>query len=374
MRRISAEPRQAQQGASAATTAAPAALDSLSRLQQLVDASPQVAQLRRLQALADARYSPVSQLASGPEEEERVQGQFASAELQPQLQQAPRANNSGLPNNLKSGIEALSGLSMDPVRVNYNSAQPAKLNALAYAQGSDIHLAPGQERHLPVVLQARFDPQDINRMRAVARDDIALSEILEEVIAIHDRMPEDLNYGESFKGGEAGLNEQGKGHVVVKDERWAITRRIKDYFNAYGMEHDIKRQSMIIHELTHLAELYTNLPSHGGVVPEDKRPKNEKELAKAMEPEEALVNEVYQQKGAVEKLLDDSDYDGSMKTYLRGRLEYGFAINAENPTVFTEIGYYLAAHGKRGTAFYDKIMVFAKNFFSSRKQRLAKRE
>jgi hypothetical protein len=38
---------------------------------------------------------------------------------------------------------------MDHVRVHYNSAQPAQLNALAYAQGSDIHLAPGQERHLP---------------------------------------------------------------------------------------------------------------------------------------------------------------------------------------------------------------------------------
>jgi hypothetical protein len=33
--------------------------------------------------------------------------------------------------------------------VHYNSSQPAQLNALAYAQGSDIHLAPGQERHLP---------------------------------------------------------------------------------------------------------------------------------------------------------------------------------------------------------------------------------
>jgi hypothetical protein len=33
--------------------------------------------------------------------------------------------------------------------VHYNSSQPAQLDALAYAQGSDIHLAPGQERHLP---------------------------------------------------------------------------------------------------------------------------------------------------------------------------------------------------------------------------------
>ncbi len=165
-RRTSAELRRAQQGASAA--AAPAALDTLSRLQQLADASPQVAQLRRLQALAhaspqaaqlrrlqalaDNHYAPVAQLGGDPEEEELIQGNFASAEVPPQRQQAPRANNHGLPDQLKSGIESLSGLSMDHVRVHYNSAQPAQpaqLDALAYAQGSDIHLAPGQEQQLP---------------------------------------------------------------------------------------------------------------------------------------------------------------------------------------------------------------------------------
>ncbi len=148
-RRTSADPQRAQQGATAATTAAPAARDRLSRLQQLAGASPQVAQLRRLQALADARFAPVAHVAGDPEEEDLFQGKFTSAEHLPQLQLAPRANNTGLPDQLKSGIESLSGLSMDHVRVHYNSSQPAQLNALAYAQGSDIHLAPGQEQHLP---------------------------------------------------------------------------------------------------------------------------------------------------------------------------------------------------------------------------------
>ena len=152
-RRTSADPQRAQQGVTAAAAAAPVALDSLRRLQQLADASPRVAQLRRLQALADGQFAPVAQLAGDPEEEELVQGKFATDQLQPQLQlqlqQAPRTNNTGLPDQLKSGIESLSGLSMDHVRVHYNSSQPAQLNALAYAQGSDIHLAPGQERHLP---------------------------------------------------------------------------------------------------------------------------------------------------------------------------------------------------------------------------------
>ena len=59
------------------------------------------------------------------------------------------ANLTGLPNNLKSGIEALSGYSMDDVRVHYNSSKPATVQALAYTQGTDIHVAPGQEKHLP---------------------------------------------------------------------------------------------------------------------------------------------------------------------------------------------------------------------------------
>ncbi|MEJ2407889.1 MAG: DUF4157 domain-containing protein [Novosphingobium sp.] len=59
------------------------------------------------------------------------------------------ANRTGLPDHVKGGVEALSGLSMDHVRVHYNSPKPAQLNAHAYAQGSKIHVAPGQERHVP---------------------------------------------------------------------------------------------------------------------------------------------------------------------------------------------------------------------------------
>ncbi|MEC4677978.1 MAG: DUF4157 domain-containing protein [Nitrospirota bacterium] len=55
----------------------------------------------------------------------------------------------GLPASLKSGIEGLSGFSMDDVKVHYNSQKPSQLKALAFAQGRDIHLASGQERHLP---------------------------------------------------------------------------------------------------------------------------------------------------------------------------------------------------------------------------------
>lgn len=82
-------------------------------------------------------------------------------------QRAP--NRTGLPDTLKAGVESLSGLSMDHVRVHYNSAKPAQLNAHAYAQGSEIHVAPGQQRHLPheawhVVQQAQGRVQPTMQM------------------------------------------------------------------------------------------------------------------------------------------------------------------------------------------------------------------
>ena len=66
-----------------------------------------------------------------------------------QREETPRPNNTGMPDNLKAGIESLSGFSMDDVRVHYNSSKPATVQALAYTQGTDIHVAPGQEKHLP---------------------------------------------------------------------------------------------------------------------------------------------------------------------------------------------------------------------------------
>jgi hypothetical protein len=87
----------------------------------------------------------------GEEEEKPLQGRFAGTEAGVQKKEdGPAASNrTGLPDSLKSGVENLSGISMDSVKVHYNSDKPAQLNALAYTQGTDIHVAPGQEQHLP---------------------------------------------------------------------------------------------------------------------------------------------------------------------------------------------------------------------------------
>jgi hypothetical protein len=94
-----------------------------------------------------------------------------------QRQAAPQG---GLPSQLKSGIESLSGIGMDDVRVHYNSAKPAQLQAHAYAQGAEIHVAPGQERHLAheawhVVQQKQGRVKPTLQLKGVAiNDDSAL--------------------------------------------------------------------------------------------------------------------------------------------------------------------------------------------------------
>ena len=87
------------------------------------------------------------------------------------LQQSKKENRTGLPDNLKEGVENMSGYSMDDVKVHYNSDKPAQLQALAYAQGADIHAGPGQEQHLPheawhVVQQNQGRVQPIVQMKA----------------------------------------------------------------------------------------------------------------------------------------------------------------------------------------------------------------
>jgi len=103
----------------------------------IASVAPHSAQLGALQACADA----------SPQVRALAQLRDAQAQLAPS-KPAP-SRHDGLPAQLKAGVEALSGLSMDHVRVHYGSSKPAQFKAWAYAQGADIHLAPGQEKHLP---------------------------------------------------------------------------------------------------------------------------------------------------------------------------------------------------------------------------------
>ncbi|WP_155835335.1 DUF4157 domain-containing protein, partial [Herbaspirillum sp. RV1423] len=119
---------------------------------QFADNRPEFGAHRVMQTVAGSspRSQTMTQLKS-------LANGLASQETSPVPKEEDRT---GLPDNLRAGIESLSGMSMRHVRVHYDSPQPTQLNAHAYAQGNEIHVAPGQEQHLPheawhVVQQAR---------------------------------------------------------------------------------------------------------------------------------------------------------------------------------------------------------------------------
>lgn len=91
--------------------------------------------------LLQGKFEQPAQRLGDEEDDEFMQGKFETPEQ--------KRNETGMSDNLKAGIEDLSGFAMDDVRVHYNSPEPATVQALAYTQGTDIYVAPGQEQHLP---------------------------------------------------------------------------------------------------------------------------------------------------------------------------------------------------------------------------------
>jgi hypothetical protein len=108
---------------------------------QFVDNRPEAIAQRNLQEMANnnPRAKKAAQL--------QAMADNYSARQQHPIQK--KENNTGLPDNLKTGMESLSGMSLDDVKVHRNSDKPAQLQAHAYAKGTDIHLGSGQEKHLP---------------------------------------------------------------------------------------------------------------------------------------------------------------------------------------------------------------------------------
>ncbi len=62
--------------------------------------------------------------------------------------QEQEPNRTGIPDALLQRAEKKAGMSLRDVRVHYNSPEPVRVQALAYTQGSQIYMGPGQERHL----------------------------------------------------------------------------------------------------------------------------------------------------------------------------------------------------------------------------------
>ena len=122
-----------------------------------------------------------------------------------------------MPDELKSGIENLSGLSMSDVKVHYNSFKPATLQALAYTQGSNIHVGPGQEKHLPHEAwhvaqqkQGRVNPTTQMKVGVSINDDKSLEHEADVMgaRALHIGAPADLVHENNSKAGASVVTQQ----------------------------------------------------------------------------------------------------------------------------------------------------------------------
>lgn len=212
---------------------------------------------RQRQNLVDKRPTAVAQrkLAEMMNNSPRVLQQRALSDAihnSPRMvaQREEKPNNTGLPDQLKSGIESLSGMSMDHVKVHYNSDKPAQLQAHAYAQGSEIHLGAGQEKHLPheawhVVQQAQGRVKPTLQMKSVAvNDDPAMekeADMMGEMAISHGTVNDvtqrrnDPDLISSTSCNDAAIQLRNNESVVQLKMDWdKVVKTLMDVFEKHG--------------------------------------------------------------------------------------------------------------------------------------------
>jgi hypothetical protein len=126
----------------------------------------------------------------------------------------------GLPESLRAGVEQLSGLSMEDVRVYPNSSEPGRLHAHAFTWGTDIYLATGREQdlshevwHVVQQKQGRARPGNAQLKGASVVDDPGLEREADEM-------------------GERVAREEGLGQFRKDDEPVAfkpVERKVMQY-------------------------------------------------------------------------------------------------------------------------------------------------
>jgi hypothetical protein len=192
------------------------------KLSDALFTSPRAQQVAQRQGFIITSKAPVQRAAD--EEEVQMKAapiQRAADEEEVQMKTAPvqrKENNTGLPDNLKSGVEKLSGQSLDDVQVHRNSDQPAQMQAHAFAQGNQIHVAPGQEKHLPHEAwhvaqqkQGRVKPTTQMKGKIPVNDDKGLEQEADVMGA------KALSVGNSDQGATQ-LNEIGRSKNTVQKE------------------------------------------------------------------------------------------------------------------------------------------------------------
>lgn len=372
------------------------------------------------------------QRAQLPDDDELLQGKFNPVQQyqsegndhSSSLTSHSSFNQTGLPDTLKSGIENLSGYSMDDVHVHYNSDKPAQLHALAYTQGTDIHVAPGQEKHLPheawhvvqqkqgrvqpttqlqgvnindneglereadvmgeksplirsnnpiqrktlihnknniSIVQRVLDKKDLEDILENIGDDEWLGQIVHELFEIYDEHKDTINYGISSQGGSVGFKDYKPFITIVKDKN-------------FWKEDKIKRQSTILHELTHLAQVKSAkdtlyLEPKDDIDDYDQLEDQAKYYAAASKQAEWMTP-VIDCTDKISKWLDTIDFfdiPDKQKQYVKERLQYALIKEFEQPTTMVDLYYYLKSMGLTNNKLYDEISLAAYTFFQARK-------
>lgn len=138
------------------------------------------------------------------------------------VQRKPHGN--GLPEPLKTNLENQSGYDLSDVTVYKNSEMPAQLMAHAYAQGNEIHLAPGQEKHLPheawhVVQQKQGRVRETMQMKGIGvNDDVGLEKEADLMSMKAQRSPQPNGLGQLKKPTTGSKAVQRIKTVIVGEE------------------------------------------------------------------------------------------------------------------------------------------------------------
>ncbi|WP_303315332.1 DUF4157 domain-containing protein [Flavivirga abyssicola] len=223
----------------------------------------------------------------------RVTGQKATMDTISSEPIQKKENNTGLPDQLKSGIETLSGVDISDTRVHYNSPKPAQLQAHAYAQGTDIHVASGQEKHLAheawhVVQQkqGRVKPTTQLKGKTLINDDAGLEREADVMGAKALQINNDAQENKTFNSKSASnqtstqlaKNENIVQRVVAKESGVSgITHIVKlsddgSIFDGTELPIEVTESDLLIIDVSDKIrsrrgpnqELYSSLDSKGG--------------------------------------------------------------------------------------------------------------
>ena len=126
-----------------------------------------------------------------------------------------KENRTGIPTQLKERMEQRTGLSFDDVRVHYNSDLPERLGALAYTQGNQVEIGPGQESHLPHEL-GHVVQQKLGLVRANAMHPRGVAMNTDEGL---ERQADEIGAGKKIENTPAGNASTGiiQRYRIIKD-------------------------------------------------------------------------------------------------------------------------------------------------------------